>query len=131
MNGTGRAALRRPRITQSLLFELRAFANITGDGKADPLLRNVTTGEWIYYATGNRVGSGHPIAMRLHRGLGMPPTAVGNSRRSATTMATGALLRCRAIRSPGGSGRYLTGRGAAGRAGLRGRSSAVDVAHNL
>ena len=35
------------------------------------MLRNRTTREWIYYATGSRVGGGQHIAMRLHRGLGM------------------------------------------------------------
>ncbi len=83
MNGTERAALRRPRITQNLQFRLQAFADVTGDGKADPLLRNVDTGEWIYYVTGNRVGAGHPISMRLHRGLGMPREGAWESGRRA------------------------------------------------
>ena len=89
MNGTGRAALRRPRITQSLLFELRAFTNITGDGKADPLLRNVTTGEWIYYATGNRACTAvwaclrRRLAIRGARRLRWPRARYSAAARSA------------------------------------------------
>ena len=71
MNGYQPAQLRRPRITQNPLFVLQAFADLTGDGKADPVLRSTASGEWIYYETGDRVGSGRPVAMRLYRGLGM------------------------------------------------------------
>ena len=53
-----RGVLRRPspRFTQNLLFEFAGIGDLDGDGDDDLLLRNIGSGEWIYYAMRGTTG---------------------------------------------------------------------------
>ncbi len=65
--GRERGVLRRPspRFTQNLLFEFAGSGDLDGDGDDDLLLRNIGSGEWIYYAMSGASGE-------LVRRFGMP-----------------------------------------------------------